>query len=201
MKAKNGVKTTDRIAKYRDRDIKPKNDELFWDAKKDEETDGEEPEEMTFKGFTKRDKVDKGPKLSSKAKKALREEEASELNFEDDVLPDDMEEDGGDVENIKSNVLTNDDSDEEDVDLFAECGPAEADSDAEEDSGDEEDGEGKPSRSYPSANNGHNDKGKSSTGNFKQQMLYRKRTFDTITTDIGKQNRYIRSAKRVTNKF
>uniref|UniRef100_A0A0N4ZYB0 NUC153 domain-containing protein n=1 Tax=Parastrongyloides trichosuri TaxID=131310 RepID=A0A0N4ZYB0_PARTI len=86
MKPKNGVSTVEKINNYiENKQFKP-NDDLFWDAKQQEESDDEAPEEMSFQGFTKKSSY-KFSKMSSKAKKALREEkdEQNEKNIKKDA--------------------------------------------------------------------------------------------------------------------
>uniref|UniRef100_A0A0K0FLQ5 Uncharacterized protein n=1 Tax=Strongyloides venezuelensis TaxID=75913 RepID=A0A0K0FLQ5_STRVS len=109
MKSKDGISTIEKINRYRESKQFPSKNELFWDVKQQEESDDEAPEEMSFQGFTKKSNL-KMTKMSSKAKKALKEEKISKGSSEDgeeveEKINDELETLEDDVEDEDNNLL------------------------------------------------------------------------------------------------
>uniref|UniRef100_A0A0K0EQJ9 Pre-mRNA-splicing factor CWC15 n=1 Tax=Strongyloides stercoralis TaxID=6248 RepID=A0A0K0EQJ9_STRER len=170
MKTKNGVSTIEKIDKYREEKQFPSKDELFWDAKRQEESDDEAPEEMTYQGFTKKSSL-KMTKMSSKAKKALKEEEDNKLLSEesknkDKDINNDLDSSEEDLEDEEDDVL-------EDVDSETEITQNNIDEKIH-----------KKIIIKPKV-----------PFNFKSSLLSRKRNEDDLYLDMEKQNNYFKKQK------
>uniref|UniRef100_A0A0N5CDH5 Uncharacterized protein n=1 Tax=Strongyloides papillosus TaxID=174720 RepID=A0A0N5CDH5_STREA len=170
MKSKDGISTIEKINKYRESKQFPSKNELFWDVKQQEESDDEAPEEMSFQGFTKKSNL-KMTKMSSKAKKALKEEKISKESSEDGEKVDEKVND--EPETLEDDIEDGND------DLLGAYSETESDGYSETNKETVTETIIRPKVPF----------------NFKSSLLLRKRKEDDLYLDRQKQNYYFKKQK------